>query len=79
LPRWRDPADPLFHPRAPIDGATLQQRLGLKPGPQLGQLLLHLSQERAFGRLAPNPLDNDVQTLTVARRWLSEHPEPRHG
>jgi tRNA nucleotidyltransferase (CCA-adding enzyme) len=79
LPRWRDPADPLFHPRAPIDGATLQQRLGLKPGPRLGQLLLHLSQERAFGRLAPNPVDNDAQTLTVARHWLSGHPEPRHG
>ena len=72
LRRWRDGGDPLFHPRPPLDGAVLQQRLGLPPGPLLGQLLSHLSQERAFGRLAR---DSDRETeheavLNAAHRWL---------
>jgi tRNA nucleotidyltransferase (CCA-adding enzyme) len=72
LQRWRDGGDPLFHPRPPLDGAVLQQGLGLPPGPVLGQLLSHLSQERAFGRLAR---DSDRETereavLNAARRWL---------
>jgi tRNA nucleotidyltransferase (CCA-adding enzyme) len=71
LERWRDPADPLFHPRAPLDGASLQAALGLAPGPRLGQLLDHLTQERAFGRLPVRPEANDPETLTAARRWLS--------
>ena len=50
LQRWRDRTDPLFHPRSPIDGRTLQQELGLTPGPQLGQLIERLMLERAFGR-----------------------------
>ncbi|MFZ9952807.1 MAG: CCA tRNA nucleotidyltransferase, partial [Vulcanococcus sp.] len=51
LQRWRDPADPLFHPRAAIDGGRLQRELGLAPSPQLGQLLEQLMLERAFGRI----------------------------
>ena len=39
LQRWRDRTDPLFHPRSPIDGRTLQRELGLTPGPQLGKLI----------------------------------------
>jgi tRNA nucleotidyltransferase (CCA-adding enzyme) len=50
LQRWRDPADPLFHPRPPFDGGTLQSELGLPPGPALGQLLERLTLARAFGR-----------------------------
>ena len=50
LNRWRDPADPLFHPRPPLDGRTLQAELGLPPGRALGQLLERLMLERAFGR-----------------------------
>jgi tRNA nucleotidyltransferase (CCA-adding enzyme) len=50
LRRWRDPGDPLFHPRPPLDGRTLQEALGLPPGRALGQLLERLMLERAFGR-----------------------------
>ena len=79
LPRWRDPADPLFHPRPPIDGTALQSHLNLKPGPELGKLLEHLTQERAFGRLPIQAASNDPETLTVARHWLSRGGVPRHG
>jgi tRNA nucleotidyltransferase (CCA-adding enzyme) len=79
LVRWRNPHDPLFHPRPPIDGATLQTRLNLKPGPELGKLLEHLTREHAFGRLATKLDDDDGETLTEARRWLSSRGDPRHG
>ena len=72
LERWRDPADPLFHPRAPLDGRQLQQALALQPGPALGQLLAHLKRERAFGRLA-GPNEN-AAALDCARRWLLRQP-----
>ena len=74
LRRWRDPQDPLFHPRPPLDGARLQRALNLQAGPGLGQLLNHLTQERAFGRLpgeATAP-EHDQQVLTCARQWLVE-------
>ncbi len=51
LDRWRAPADPLFHPRPPLDGGRLQSLLAIPPGPRLGRLLDHLTIERAFGRL----------------------------
>ena len=79
LARWRDPADPLFHPRAPLDGASLQARLALKPGPRLGQLLEHLTRERAFGRLPAEPGENEAETLVEARHWLAKEAVPRHG
>jgi tRNA nucleotidyltransferase (CCA-adding enzyme) len=79
LARWRDPADPLFHPRAPIDGATLQAQLALEPGPRLGQLLEHLTRERAFGRLPAQPGESDAETLIEARHWLSQGGVARHG
>jgi tRNA nucleotidyltransferase (CCA-adding enzyme) len=79
LARWRDPADPLFHPRAPIDGATLQARLALEPGPRLGQLLEHLTRERAFGRLPAQPGEDAAETLIEARHWLSQGGVARHG
>jgi tRNA nucleotidyltransferase (CCA-adding enzyme) len=70
LQRWRDPADPLFHPRPPLDGHQLQQALALPPGRLLGDLLTHLSGERAFGRLASDA--DHEQTMTQSRRWLAE-------
>jgi tRNA nucleotidyltransferase (CCA-adding enzyme) len=70
LQRWRDPADPLFHPRPPLDGHHLQQALAIAPGPQLGALLQHLRRERAFGRLAADA--DQVTVLAMARRWLAQ-------
>ena len=73
LDRWRDPADPLFHPRPPIDGKGLQDHLGLKPSRRLGELLHHLTLERAFGRLpaAPEPsMEGMAQVWDCAKRWL---------
>jgi tRNA nucleotidyltransferase (CCA-adding enzyme) len=69
LTRWRDGSDPLHHPRPPLDGRSLQQELGLAPGPQLGALLNHLTRERAFGRL-PTGAD----PLRAARLWLEKGP-----
>lgn len=71
LKRWRDPADPLFHPHAPVDGRLLQQALGLKPGPGLGRLLLHLKREQAFRRL---PRTDTAAALACARDWLAAEP-----
>jgi tRNA nucleotidyltransferase (CCA-adding enzyme) len=75
LGRWRDPDDPLFHPRPPLDGESLQRRLGIAPGPRLGELLDHLSRERAFGRL-PAQDDSGEQTLISARLWLAGKAGP---
>ena len=66
LSRWRDAQDPLFHPRPAIDGNSLQRELGLTASPALGQLLLHLMRERAFGRLK-----NHTDALQAAREWLA--------
>jgi tRNA nucleotidyltransferase (CCA-adding enzyme) len=72
LIRWRNPADPLFHPRSPLDGHQLQQSLGLPPGPELGLILRHLMRERALARLP----DQDITTaINAARQWL-EHKCP---
>ncbi|MEN9541920.1 MAG: hypothetical protein RLZZ459_2011, partial [Cyanobacteriota bacterium] len=62
----RDPEDPLFHPRAAIDGGSLQRELQLQASPQLGALLERLMLERAFGRL-----HDRAEALSRARRWLS--------
>ena len=69
LQRWRDPNDPLFHPRAAIDGLTLQRELGLKASPRLGALLQHLMELRAFGRL-----QGRLEALEAAQLWLERHP-----
>ena len=65
LTRWRDPHDPLFHPRPAIDGGRLQRELGLAPSPLLGQLLDHLMLERAFGRI-----HSPDEALQAAQTWL---------
>lgn len=72
LARWRDPNDPLFHPRAAIDGGSLQRELGLPASPQLGALLEHLMLEQAFGRL-----QGRTAALKAAHIWL-QAPHP-HG
>jgi tRNA nucleotidyltransferase (CCA-adding enzyme) len=65
LGRWRNPHDPLFHPRPAIDGHSLQQELGLRPSRELGALLEHLMLERAFGRL-----QGRSDALREAQKWL---------
>ena len=65
LQRWRTLSDPLFHPRAAIDGGSLQRDLQLPASPQLGALLDHLMQEQAFGRL-----QGRSAALQAARVWL---------
>ena len=78
LHHWRDPADPLFHPRSPLDGRQLQAELGLKAGPGLGRLLAALTRERAFGRLPAGSADGALtpqerqRVLIEARLWLGE-------
>lgn len=73
LRRWRDRDDPLFHPRPPLDGRRLQGALGIKPGPELGQLLSHLKRERAFGRLPSNDATGAGEAaIGCARRWLAQ-------
>ncbi|MEB3259966.1 MAG: CCA tRNA nucleotidyltransferase [Cyanobacteriota bacterium] len=74
LGRWRDSEDPLFHPRPPVDGLALQTALGVRPGPRLGQLLDHLTRERAFGRL-PGHDPTDPGTLQAARQWIADQAD----
>jgi tRNA nucleotidyltransferase (CCA-adding enzyme) len=73
LGRWRNPDDPLLHPRPPLNGRRLQQHLAIPAGPDLGRLLDHLTLERAFGRL---PGDGDPQAvalaLAAAERWWAQ-------
>jgi tRNA nucleotidyltransferase (CCA-adding enzyme) len=71
LEHWRDADHPLYHPRAPLNGEELGSALGLQPGPELGALLQHLSQDRAFGRISPAGAGQRDQTLLTARRWLA--------
>ena len=70
LQRWRDPHDHLFHPRPAIDGNTLQEKLGIPPGPALGRLMKYLAVEQAFGRL-----EGQEAALTAARDWWQKHSQ----
>jgi tRNA nucleotidyltransferase (CCA-adding enzyme) len=82
MERWRDPGDPLFHPRSPLDGDTLQRCLALPPGPTIGRLIDHLARERAFSRLPPPAAgphadrgeaeEATAMALAAARSWLEE-------
>jgi tRNA nucleotidyltransferase (CCA-adding enzyme) len=74
LERWRNPNDPLLHPRPPLDGRTLQQHLAIPAGPELGRLLDHLTLERAFGRLpcAPGPTATAPALAEAERWWLQQ-------
>lgn len=68
--RWRDLDDPLFHPRPPLSGRRLSDLLAIAPGPALGELLRHLTRERAFGRL---PASGEREAVAAARAWLALH------
>ncbi len=72
LARWRNLGDPLFHPRSPLDGRSLQTELGLAPSRRLGELLDQLMLEHAFGRIS-----NRDQALAWCRQAL--HPAPMPG
>jgi tRNA nucleotidyltransferase (CCA-adding enzyme) len=70
IQRWRNTGDPLFHPRPPLDGRSLQATFSLAASPRLGALLEHLTRERAFGRV------NDEQVaLQAAERWLTRQTD----
>ncbi|MBD2423912.1 CCA tRNA nucleotidyltransferase [Cyanobium sp. FACHB-13342] len=80
LARWRNPDDPLLHPRPPLDGRRLQQHLAIPAGPDLGQLLDHLTLERAFGRLpADGGPQADALALAAAERWWLQKGEGGTG
>ena len=68
LKRWKDPSDPLFHPSPPLNGHLLQKVFQLPPGPFLGELIRHLSKEKAYGRFF-----TDAEALEVARKWTLEN------
>ena len=68
LKRWKDPSDPLFHPSPPLNGHLLQKVFQLPPGPFLGELIRHLSKEKAYGRFF-----TDSEALEVARKWTLEN------
>jgi tRNA nucleotidyltransferase (CCA-adding enzyme) len=82
--RWRDPEDRLFHPRPPLDGSRLQQLLAIAPGPRLGQLIDHLTAERAFGRLGKTAATDTAaladhrlteEAIAAAQAWLGRQGE----
>jgi len=68
LERWRDLSDPLFHPSSPLNGDELQKALKMPPGPSLGELMRHLSKEKAYGRFFTNK-----EALDAARKWTLEN------
>ncbi|MCX5942287.1 MAG: CCA tRNA nucleotidyltransferase [Cyanobacteria bacterium] len=71
LGRWRNPSDPLFHPKPPLDGRSLQTELGLAPSRRLGELLDQLTLERAFGRIGDRE-----QALLWCRQALRQANTP---
>jgi tRNA nucleotidyltransferase (CCA-adding enzyme) len=74
LQRWRNSGDRLFHPKPAIDGRSLQKALDIAPSPALGDLLMHLMREQAFGRL-----HSPEEALHQAKQWLAstEHAGER--
>ena len=68
LKRWKDPSDPLFHPSSPLNGHLLQKVFRIPPGPLLGELIRHLSKEKAYGRFF-----TDKEALEVARKLTLEN------
>ena len=68
LKRWEDPSDPLFHPSSPLSGHLLQKALKIRSGPFLGELMRHLSKEKAYRRFFTNH-----EALEVARKWTLEN------
>ncbi len=70
IDRWRDYADPLFHPSSPLDGMALQEILQLPQGPIIGELIDHICKEKAFNRLHTRE-----EAVQLARNlWKQKHP-----
>ena len=70
LTRWRDPKDALFHPSSPLDGNALKKILGVPEGPIIGEIIKHLSIEKAFNRL-----QNREEAVQLARNlWKQKQP-----
>jgi tRNA nucleotidyltransferase (CCA-adding enzyme) len=70
LTRWRRQDDPLFHPMPPLNGDQLQRELGLSPGRELGDLIHHLTRERAFGRIPEGDPAGRAVAIDTALAWL---------
>ncbi len=68
LKRWKDSSDPLFHPSSPLNGHLLKKNFRIPSGPLLGELIRHLSKEKAYGRFC-----SDKEALEVARKWTLEN------
>ena len=48
----------------------IERELGLAPGRQLGELLHHLTRERAFGRIPEADPAGRAVAIDTARAWL---------
>jgi tRNA nucleotidyltransferase (CCA-adding enzyme) len=68
LKRWKDPSDPLFHPSSPLNGHLLQKVFRIPQGPFLGELIRHLSKEKAYGRFF-----TEKEALEVASKWTLQN------
>ncbi len=68
MERWKDPCDALFHPSSPLDGHSLQKVFKIPPGPSLGELIRHLTKEKAYGRFL-----TDQEAFEAARKWTLQN------
>jgi tRNA nucleotidyltransferase (CCA-adding enzyme) len=66
LEQWLDPDNQIAHPRQLLDGHRLIQELELRPGPQIGQLLLAVQEAQACGKVV-----NSQEALAYARTLSS--------
>jgi tRNA nucleotidyltransferase/poly(A) polymerase len=64
---WEKPAETVSPPRL-LDGNKLMAELGLKPGPQVGEILEAIREAQATGKV-----DSRDQALAFARGWLEEN------
>ncbi len=67
MERYLNPDDPVAHPRNLLSGRDLIQDLGLKPGPQIGQLLEAVQLAQAEGVVATR-----AEALTWAQTQIPE-------
>lgn len=63
LQRHQDPSDPVAHPQPLITGRDLIEKLNLKPGPQIGQLLEAVQMAQAEG---------GINTANEALAWVEQ-------
>jgi hypothetical protein len=70
LRRFAAPDDPIAHPRSFVDGKVLMDALGLKPGPQVGSLLVALREAQAVGEVRSRE-----EALHLARKLLALPPD----